>query len=98
MLAYGSSRAGYLLVAVIGLAWIAAVVRAWQTRRTEGGRDRAVLVAAAVFPAVWVLLLPLHAYIHAPFMVRMLVVPASLAPLALGWPRRVQTGAPSVGV
>jgi hypothetical protein len=97
MLAYGSSRAGYLLVAAVGVACIAAVVRAWRARRTEGGRDMAVLVAAAIIPGVWVLLLPLHAYIHAPFMVRMLVVPASLAPLVLAWPRKARTGAVSEG-
>jgi hypothetical protein len=87
MLTYGHSRAGFGLVAATGLAWLAAAVRGWRSRKSDHGRDVLFLVGAALVPAAWVLLLPLHAYIHAPFMVRMLLVPASLAPLALCWPR-----------
>ncbi|MGE5276674.1 MAG: hypothetical protein ACM3SU_06750 [Acidobacteriota bacterium] len=87
MLTYGHSRAGFGLVAATGLAWLAAAVRGWRARHSEHGRDVLFLVGAAMVPAVWVLLLPLHAYIHAPFMVRMLIVPATLGPLALCWPR-----------
>jgi hypothetical protein len=48
------------------------------------GSARAGFLLVAATGVVW---LALHAYIHAPFMVRMLLVPASLAPLALCWPR-----------
>lgn len=53
-----------------------------------------IAVANAVFlvllPAAWALVLPMHTVIHAPCMVRILVVPISLVPLALLRPDRVQ--------
>ncbi len=87
MLTYGSSRVGYVLLALAALAGITAAVLGWRARREERAQDRLLLVAAALVPAVWVCLLPTHTYIHATFMVRILVVPLSLAPLALFWPR-----------
>lgn len=87
MLAFGSVRAGYGLVATAAIAWLAAVALGLRSWRSPGGQDRLVLAAAALVPAAWVCLLPSHTYIHATFMVRILVVPISLAPLALFWPR-----------
>jgi hypothetical protein len=87
MLTFGSSRVAYALLALAGLAGIAAAALGWRARREERGQDRLLLLAAALVPAVWVCLLPTHTYIHATFMVRILVVPLSLAPLALLWPR-----------
>jgi hypothetical protein len=92
MLTYGSTRAAYALIAATGVAWLAAVVRGLLRRKREDGRDVLFLVGASLIPAAWVLLLPLHAYIHAPFMVRILMVPVAIAPLALCWPR--DSGAP----
>jgi len=68
------------------LTWVVAAIRGWRAREHPHGRDILILVSAALIPIGWVLLLPNHTYIHAPFMVRMLVVPISLAPLALCWP------------
>ena len=96
MLTYGKVRAGYLLAAAGGLAWLAAVVSGWRERRTERGRDRLLIAGAALVPAVWVCLLPTHTYIHATFMVRMLVVPITLGPIALLWPREPRSAPASV--
>ena len=86
MLTFGKTLAGYVLVAATGLIWLAAAIRGWCERYSERGRDVLILVSAALIPVAWVFLLPRHTYIHATFMVRMLVVPISLAPLALCWP------------
>jgi hypothetical protein len=85
-LTYGRPTAAVVLIAGMTLAWIAATVRGWRLRRTEDGRDALLLAGAALIPAAWVMLLPTHTNIHAGFMVRMLVVPLSLGPLALAWP------------
>jgi hypothetical protein len=61
-------------------------IRGWRRRHSDYGRDVLILVSAALVPAAWVFLMPRHTHIHAGFMVRMLVVPISLAPLALCWP------------
>jgi hypothetical protein len=86
MLTFGRSFAGYGLVVMTALTWGVAAIRGWRAREHPHGRDILILVSAALIPIGWVLLLPNHTYIHAPFMVRMLVVPISLAPLALCWP------------
>ncbi|HEX5718538.1 MAG TPA: hypothetical protein VF179_20415 [Thermoanaerobaculia bacterium] len=86
MLTFGNTFAGYGLVAAAGLAWLAAAIRGWYKRDSEYGRDVLILVSAALVPVAWVFLLPSHTDIHAGFMVRMLIVPISLAPLALCWP------------
>ncbi len=88
VLAYGNDLAGRLLVYASALAWLAAAVRAWQRRRQPAGFEMFTLLLAALIPAAWVTLLMQHTVYHAPFMVRMLVVLISLAPLALVWPRR----------
>lgn len=62
-------------------------------RADENGNGQCVVLYALV-PAVWTLLLPRHTYIHAAFMVRMLVVPISLAPLAWCWPAAQETSIP----
>jgi hypothetical protein len=86
MLTFGNTSAGYGLVAATALAWLAAAMRGWRDRHSEHGRDMLILISAAFVPVAWVFLLPNHTYLHATFMVRMLVVPISLAPLALCWP------------
>jgi hypothetical protein len=86
MLTFGNTLVGYGLVAAAGLAWLAAAIRGWYGRDSEHGRDVLILVSAALVPVAWVFLLPNHTAMHAAFMVRMLVVPISLAPLALCWP------------
>ena len=86
MLTFGNSAAGYGLVVATALTWLLAAVRGWIERRTECGRDVLFLVVLALAPAAWVVLLPNLTYIHATFIVRILVVPISLALLALCWP------------
>jgi hypothetical protein len=86
MLTFGHTRTGYGLFATTGLAWLAAVIWGWWERYSERGRDMLILAGAALIPVAWVFVLPYHTYFHASFMVRMFVVPISLAPLALCWP------------
>jgi hypothetical protein len=86
MLTFGNHLAGYGLIIVMALTWCAAAIRAWQERQNEHGRDVLILISIALVPVVWVLLLPRHTYMHPDMMVRILVVPISLAPLALCWP------------
>jgi hypothetical protein len=85
-LTFGSRTAGYALVLGAGLAWLGAALRFWRGRRRESASDWRILFGAALVPALWVLLLPGHTSIHAFFMVRLLVVPVSLALVALCWP------------
>ena len=86
MFTFGNTLVGYSLVAAGGLASLAAAIRGWYKRDNEHGRDVLILVSAALVPVAWVFLLPSHTAIHAVFMVRMLIVPISVAPLALCWP------------
>ena len=86
ILAYGSTPVGFALVAAAGLAFLIAARRGWSRRRAPYGRDVLMLLAAALVPLAWVLFVPMHTYQHAWLMVRILVVPISLAPLALFWP------------
>ena len=55
------------------------------------------LCAIGLLPALWVLVVPTHTLIHASFMVRMTVVPISMAAAALLWPVRTRTAAPTTG-
>jgi hypothetical protein len=86
VLTYGNKSASYVLIAAAALTWIAVAIRGWQQRHSQYGLDVVILITAALIPVVWVFLLPRHTYIHAAFMVRMLVVPISLAPIAFFWP------------
>jgi hypothetical protein len=86
VLTYGRLRAGYLLAGSTTLVWLMAAVRTIRRHRVERSDERLVVLAAAVIPLLWVLVLPTHSYIHAPFMVRIFVASISLAPLALVWP------------
>ena len=86
VLTYGSRGAGYALVGVIAVSWVVGAVRAWRDRGVEGNVNRLVLLAAALMPLFWVLVLPKHTSIHAVFMVRILVASIALAPLAALWP------------
>jgi hypothetical protein len=85
-LTYGSRSAGYGLLAAVAIVLLAAGVRAWRRRTTEDGRQALTIVALALVPIGWVLVFPGHTYFNAGIMVRMFVVPTSLAPLALIWP------------
>lgn len=86
VLTFGNKFAGYVLIAVSVLTWMAVAIRGWRQRRGQYGLDVTILIAAALIPMVWVFLLPRHTYIHAAFMVRMLVAPISLGLIALCWP------------
>jgi hypothetical protein len=92
ILTYGHKLAGYGLIATIVLTWFAAAMRGWRRRNSDDGRDVLIIVSAALIPVAWVLVMPRHTDIHAGFMVRMLVVPISLAPLAVFWPPLREVG------
>jgi hypothetical protein len=83
----GHRIAGLALVAVIAALWTVVAVRGWRARYTAFGRDVLFLAAIALLPVFWVMVWPQHTYIHAGFMVRILIVPLSLVPFALLWPR-----------
>ena len=85
-LMFGSRVAGYAVIAAAAAAWAIAAVRGWRRRESALGRDVLILIGAALVPVVWALLLPNHTYVHSWLMVRLLVVPISLAPVALFWP------------
>ncbi|MGE5276667.1 MAG: hypothetical protein ACM3SU_06715 [Acidobacteriota bacterium] len=85
-LTFGSRVAGYALIAAAAAAWMIAAVRGWRRRESAQGRDVLILIGAALVPVAWTLLLPNHTYVHSWLMVRLLVVPISLAPVALFWP------------
>jgi uncharacterized membrane protein len=86
-LTFGSRPAGFAVIAAAAVAWVVAAVRGWRRRDSSARGDLLILLGAALVPIVWVLLLPNHTYVHAWLMVRLLVVPISLAPVALFWPR-----------
>jgi hypothetical protein len=77
---------GMMLTVVLAMALLWAVARGWRRRRTVQGQDVLFLVGLTLLPAMWVLVLPNHTFQHSSFMVRMMVVPISLALLALLWP------------
>jgi len=85
-LMFRSRVAGYAVIAAAAAAWVIAAVRGWRRRESAQGRDVLILIGAALVPVVWALLLPNHTYVHSWLMVRLLVVPISLAPVALFWP------------
>jgi hypothetical protein len=85
-LTWGNALASYALLAATAAAWASVARRGWRDRHTSGGRDRLMMLSAALIPVAWVVALPMHTYIHAAFMVRMLVVPIAIAPVALWWP------------
>jgi hypothetical protein len=84
MLTYGKLRSGYVLVGLMTMTWLLAATKAFR-RKGEENTDRFVLLAAALIPIVWACVLPQHTSSHATFMVRILVVPLSLSPLAFFW-------------
>ena len=84
--------AAKVLAWALAIAWLLVAVRGWRHRRDVRVRDLIFLGALALLPALWVLLVPTHTLIHASFMVRMMVVPISLAAVGLLWPRYSQEG------
>jgi len=78
--------AGQVLTVLLALALLWAGARGWRQRRTAEGRDVLFLIGLSLLVVVWVLILPSHTLMHASFMVRMMVVPISMALAALAWP------------
>jgi hypothetical protein len=87
VLAAGYSAGGYALVAAIAFGWVAAAGNAWRQRHTANCQDLAIILALSLVPVAWVLILPTHTLLHAWFMVRILIIPISLVPVALWWPK-----------
>lgn len=87
MLTYGHGRAGRALIAALIVAWFWTALRAWRLRDGGDGRDVLLIDAATLVPVARTLILPVHTYIHAPFMVRILIAPIALTMVALCWPR-----------
>jgi hypothetical protein len=87
MLAFGNRIGGYGIIITFGIFWFTSAVLGWKLRQFQYGRDMLILGSIALIPIAWILLLPTHTYLHAGFMVRILIIPISIAPLALFWPR-----------
>jgi hypothetical protein len=87
VLTAGNEALGYSLIAVVLATIGVAAAKGWRFRRTLTGKEILLLVGATFIPVLWVMLLPLHTYIHAGFMVRIMVVPIAIAPAALLWSR-----------
>jgi hypothetical protein len=90
-------HAGNVLAWMLGIGWSLGFARGWRRRHDLPGRDVIFLSAMALLPALWVLVVPTHTLIHASFMVRMMVVPISLAAAALVWPLRGQGAVARLG-
>ena len=86
-LTFGNELAGYGLIVTTLLAWLAVAIRAWRRRHSVEGGDLLILMGAALVPVAWLFFLPHHTSVHAWLLVRLLVVPISLAAVALLWPR-----------
>jgi hypothetical protein len=86
-LTFRNNLARYGVIVATLLAWLAVAIRGWKQRHSVEGRDLLILMGAALVPVAWVFLLPHHTSVHAWLMVRLLVVPISLAAVALLWPR-----------
>jgi hypothetical protein len=83
VLTYGSMPMAVALAAVVTVAWMVAVARAW----SAGGRETLVLAGMALAPFAWIILWSTHTTIHASFMVRMFAATIALAAPALLWRR-----------
>ena len=87
VLTAGYSAAGYGLIAATAIGWIAAAGIAWRQRRNVNGQDLAIILALSLVPVGWVLILPTHTFMHPWFMARIMIIPISLVPVALWWPK-----------
>jgi hypothetical protein len=79
-LTYGSRIGAAGLWLVGGIGWLVAFWLTWQRRTAEGWSDFLAFTSGPVAVLAWVVLFSTHTYIHADFIVRIMIVP-----LALGW-------------
>ena len=79
-LTYGSliGAAGMWLVG--GIGWLFAIWLTWRRRTAEAWSDFLAFTSGPLAVFAWIVLLSTHTYIHADFIVRIMIVP-----LALGW-------------
>lgn len=77
-IAYGYKPLGILVCIIALLAWLIAAILAVRSHATILLSDFFIFVAGSFIPVLWIVLLPTHTYIHANFMVRILLVPLSL--------------------
>lgn len=95
-LAYGSK---FGLIALYMSAMGAYLTSMWLARK-QGGRlawaDLAAFAVGAGSIPVWTFILPVHTFIHAGFMSRILIVPISLGWAALLWQLCLQRGSQSL--
>ena len=88
VLTYGHAIAGNILVGGVVAVLLLGFLTSWRARTRAAGRDGFILLASALFPVAWFLLLPTHTLIHADLEVRALIAPISLAPLIVWWTLR----------
>ena len=91
LLTAGYSAAGYGVMAATAIGWIAAAGIAWHHRRDFKGQDLAIILALSLVPVGWVLILRTHSFLHPWVMVRIMIIPISLVPVALWWPTESRT-------
>lgn len=79
-LTYGSPLGAAGLWLVGGTGWLVAFWLTWRRRSAAGWSDFLAFTSGPLAVLAWVLLFSTHTYIHASFIVRIMIVP-----LALGW-------------
>jgi hypothetical protein len=84
-LTHGSRRGAAVMYGAAGFAWLAAALLALRRPRSLPFGDFLVFGAGVGVVVGWVLVFPNHTFIHAGFMVRIMIVPISLGWAALAW-------------
>jgi hypothetical protein len=79
-LTYGSKTGAAALWLVGGIGWLVALWLAWRRRTIEAWSDFLAFTSGPLAVLAWVVLFSTHTFIHADFIVRIMIVP-----LALGW-------------
>lgn len=79
-LAYGSHLGAAALWLAGGIGWLVACWLTWRRQSAEAWSDFLAFGAGPLAILAWIVLFSTHTYIHADFIVRIMIVP-----LALGW-------------
>lgn len=96
-LTYGSYIGAAALWLVGGIGWLLAFWLTWRRRKPEAWSDFLAFTSGPLAVLAWVLLFSTHTYIHADFIVRIMIVPLALGWAATLWQYRARDTAPALG-